>query len=81
MAVTYQGGQIVDVAVLQYPDSDRRSVSINQRALPSLEAAVLAAQSADISSVTGATITWRSYRESLQSALDAAAAASAGVQG
>ena len=81
LAVTYQGGQIVDVAVLQYPDSDRKSVSINQRALPSLEAAVLVAQSADISSVTGATITWRSYRESLQSALDAAAAASAGVQG
>ncbi|MFM2181920.1 MAG: hypothetical protein RJB61_214 [Actinomycetota bacterium] len=81
LAVTYEGGQIVDVTVLQYPDGDRKSVSINQRALPSLEAAVLAAQSADISSVTGATITSRSYRQSLQSALDAAAAASAGVQG
>lgn len=79
--VTYQGGQIVDVDVLQYPDSDGRSVSINQRALPLLEDAVLAAQSADISSVTGATITWRSYRQSLQSALDAAASASAEVQG
>lgn len=77
VAVTYLGGSITDVQVLRYPDGDRRSVSINQRALPQLEEAVLAAQSADISSITGATYTSRSYRQSLQSAIDAAVAASA----
>lgn len=79
--ITYQGGLIVDVGVLRYPDGDRKSVSINQRALPLLEDAVLTAQGAGISSITGATITSRSYQLSLQSAIDAAAAASAAGEG
>ncbi|MFM8312533.1 MAG: FMN-binding protein, partial [Ilumatobacteraceae bacterium] len=79
--ITYAGGAIIDVGVLRYPDSDRKSVSINQRALPLLEDAVLAAQGSGISSITGATITSRSYRLSLQSAIDAAVAASAAGEG
>lgn len=76
VAITYQGGSITNVDVLQYPDADRKSVMINQRALPVYESETVAAQSADISSVTGATYTWRSYRQSLQSAIDAAVSAS-----
>ena len=77
--VTYQGGSITAVNVLQYPDADRKSVMINQRALPRYESETIAAQSADIASVTGATYTWRSYRQSLQSAIDAAVSASQGA--
>ncbi|MFZ9629362.1 MAG: FMN-binding protein [Ilumatobacteraceae bacterium] len=78
VAITYQGGSITAVDVLKYPDADRKSVMINERALPRYESETIAAQSADIASVTGATYTWRSYRQSLQSAIDAATAASQG---
>jgi len=36
------------------------------------QAAILAAQSADIDAMSGATITWENYTASVQSALDAA---------
>lgn len=77
--VVYAGGSITDVVVLRYPDGDRKSVSINQRALPRLEASAIAVQSAAVSRVSGATYTWRSYRQSLQSAIDAAVSASGSV--
>lgn len=78
--VVYSGGQVTDVQILQYPDGERKSVSINQRALPTLISESLAAQSADVNTVSGATYTSKSYRISLQSAIDAAKAAS-GVSG
>jgi uncharacterized protein with FMN-binding domain len=71
------GGQIVDVAVIQYPDGDGKSVRINSRALPTLRSEVLAAQSADVHTVSGATYTSNGYRQSLQSAIDEAKAAGA----
>lgn len=74
--VVYSGGQVTDVQILQYPDGERKSVSINQRALPTLISESLAAQSADVNTVSGATYTSKSYRISLQSAIDAAKAAS-----
>lgn len=77
--VVYAAGTITDVVVLRYPDGDRKSVSINQRALPRLEASTIAAQGSAISRVSGATYTWRSYRQSLQSAIDAAISASGSV--
>ena len=72
----YSGGQLVDVQILSYPDGDRKSVQINQRALPTLIDEAITAQSADVDTVSGATYTSRSYTESLQSAIDAALAAS-----
>ena len=78
--VVYSGGQVTDVQILQYPDGERKSVSINQRALPTLISESLSAQSADVNTVSGATYTSKSYRISLQSAIDAAKAAS-GVSG
>lgn len=74
--VVYSGGQITDVQILSYPDGDRKSVSINEGALPTLIGASITAQSADVDTVSGATYTSVSYRESLQSAIDAALAAS-----
>ncbi|MGB8860519.1 MAG: FMN-binding protein [Ilumatobacteraceae bacterium] len=78
--VVYSGGQITDVQILQYPDGDRRSVRINESALPMLISEALGAQSADVSTISGATYTSRSYRASLQSAIDAAKSAS-GITG
>jgi uncharacterized protein with FMN-binding domain len=70
-------GVVTDVQVLSFPDGDRRSANINERALPELTDDAIAAQTADVDSVSGATYTWQSYSVSLQSAIDAAAAAAA----
>jgi uncharacterized protein with FMN-binding domain len=67
-------GTICDVDVLEYPSDDPRSVSINQRALPTLIEATLAAQDADIDTVSGATYTSSAYRQSLQAILDSVGA-------
>ena len=74
--VVYAGGQVSDVQILQYPDGERKSVRINQSALPRLVSEALRAQSADVNTVSGATYTSKSYKISLQSAIDAARSAS-----
>ena len=61
---------ICEVAVLQYPSDDRKSVSINQRALPTYNAEAIAANSAQISAVSGATDTWEAYTAALQAVID-----------
>ena len=68
------GGQITEAVALQTPSADRKSVSINARATPTLATEVLSAQSAEIDTVSGATYTSKSYRASLQSAIDLAKA-------
>ena len=65
-------GRLTDVVVLQYPQSNGRDLQINSRALPELRSRVLAAQSADVDMVTGATVTSVGYLDSLQAALDMA---------
>lgn len=70
--VAVSGSTITDVAVLQYPDRDGRSVQINQYALPQLINETLDAQGSGISMVSGATYTSQGYLQSLQSALDQA---------
>lgn len=72
VTITVNGGRIVGVSVPTYPDGNGRDREINAYALPALTKATLAAQSADIDSVSGATVTSEGYKESLQSALDAA---------
>jgi len=78
--VVYSGGQFSDVQILQYPNADRKSARINQSALPTLVSEALSARSADVNTVSGATYTSKSYRISLQSAIDAATSAS-GISG
>jgi uncharacterized protein with FMN-binding domain len=78
--VVYSGGQVTDVQILQYPDGERKSVRINEAALPRLISEALTSQSANVNTVSGATYTSKSYRISLQSAIDAANAAS-GISG
>jgi FMN-binding domain len=70
--VTISGGRITSVVVLQQPDGNFRDREINSSAIPQLNQEVLAAQSANIDAVSGATVTSDGYVESLQAALDAA---------
>ena len=78
--VVYSGGHVKDVQILQYPDGDGHSVRISQIALPELVSEALSSRSADVNTVSGAPYTSKSYRVSLQSAIDAAKSAS-GISG
>jgi len=70
--VHVRNGQLVDVVPLAVPDSNSRDYRINSYAVPVLRGEALAAQSANIDTVSGATVTSNGYIRSLQSALDAA---------
>ncbi len=70
VAVTLEGGDIIDVESLALPLGDRHSSGINQRAEPVLRQQAIAIDSADVDVVSGATYTSRAYALSLQSALD-----------
>jgi len=72
VTITVTDGKITDVAVPVYPSENGRDQEINAYALPVLRQATLAAQSASIDTVSGATVTSNGYLQSLQSALDAA---------
>ncbi|AGL15557.1 FMN-binding protein [Actinoplanes sp. N902-109] len=72
VSITVANGRITDVQVPTYPNGNGRDVEINASALPVLQQETLAAQSADIDTVSGATVTSDGYIESLQAALDAA---------
>ncbi|MFF5158735.1 FMN-binding protein [Streptomyces sp. NPDC000348] len=72
--LTVSGGKITKAEAVQAPrggQSDR----ITSEAVPQLNRAAVAAQSAEIDAVSGATYTSSGYRKSLQSALDKARAA------
>ena len=70
--VTVASGTITAVTALHLTDADGRSVQISNRAAPTLAHEVLAAQSAKVSNVSGATYTTEAYLASVQSALDQA---------
>jgi uncharacterized protein with FMN-binding domain len=70
--VTITNGQITSVTALQLPTGGR-SGQISQFVGPILSSEALAAQSANIDIVSGATYTSEAYAQSLQSALDQAA--------
>jgi FMN-binding domain len=67
------GGRIRSVAFTKLTGDEQLSDLINAHAAPLLLQRTLAAQGADIDTVSGATYTSDGYRESLQSALDKAA--------
>jgi uncharacterized protein with FMN-binding domain len=70
--ITVQGSQIIDVQALQVPNHASRSRQINNYVTPIYRQAALQAQSANFWGVSGATVTWWGYVNSMQSALDAA---------
>lgn len=64
--VTFDGDEIASVRMLRQPDHPQTTAAV-----PQLIEETLQAQSADIDTVSGATITSDGYRESLQAAIDA----------
>ena len=72
--VTLDGTKITNVAVVQETNDGQESQSIDAFSIPKLTAETLAAQSARIDTVSGATTTSTGYIGSLQSALDQAIA-------
>ena len=72
--VVVSGGKITDVVALQLTSQGGRSVQISNYAAPILRKEVIAAQSANVSAVSGATYTTDGYLSSVQSAIDQAKA-------
>jgi uncharacterized protein with FMN-binding domain len=70
--VTVTGTKIDNVSFLQLTAYDGRSQQINSDAAPILLQETLAAQNANINTVSGASYTSQGYVQSLQSALDQA---------
>jgi uncharacterized protein with FMN-binding domain len=70
--VTLDGSKITKVTVLQQTDDGGESAAIDSAAIPKLTSETLAAQSASIDAVSGASYTSSGYVKSLQSALDQA---------
>lgn len=69
--VTVVAGRIIEVKALQLPHDNPHSWDSSVNAAATLRVEVLAAQSADVNVVSGATYTSRGYARSLQAALDA----------
>lgn len=70
--ITVSGGKITAAQAVQYPSGNGRDAEINSYALPVLNQEVVDRQSAQIDTVSGATVTSDGYLQSLQSALDQA---------
>jgi len=72
-----RGGKLAAVNMLQYPSDRRRSRAISDQVLPYLEQEAIASQSANVDTISGATLTSQAYQRSLRSAL----AQAGGAQG
>lgn len=70
--IVFSGKRITNVIPVHLTDSSGRSVAISADAAPTLRQEALAAQSAQIDTVSGATYTSEAYQQSLQAAIDAA---------
>jgi uncharacterized protein with FMN-binding domain len=70
--ITVTNGKLTDVTAVEYPNENPRDQEINSYAIPALNREALAAGSAKIDMISGATYTSQGYLESLQSALDKA---------
>ncbi|WP_238158480.1 FMN-binding protein [Kribbella voronezhensis] len=70
--LTIRNGRIVTATAIDYPSSGGRDRAINSYAIPLLQRETVAAQSAHVDTVSGATYTSDGYRGSLQAAIDAA---------
>ena len=68
--VVVAAGRITKATAIEYPTENPRDAEINAVAIPDLQAQVIAAQSAQIDGVSGATYTTEGFTTSLQSALD-----------
>ncbi len=72
VTITVKDGKISSATVPEYPDGTMRDEQINSFALPELVQETVAADSAHIDAVSGASYTSQGYISSLQSAIDKA---------
>ncbi|MDQ6874155.1 MAG: FMN-binding protein [Actinomycetota bacterium] len=72
--ITVNGGKITSAQAVVFPQGNSRDQEINSYAVPTLNQEAVAAGSANIDMVSGATYTSQGYIASLQSALDTARA-------
>ncbi len=72
--VVISGGKITDVVFLDHPSDRETSVEINSQAMPLLKQQAIAAQSANVDGVSGATDTSMAFIQSLTNALSQAQA-------
>ena len=68
--VTEHDGRITNVSIVRFGIADPHSESIDEYAVPRLRQEVIAAQSAHIDGISGASYTSQAYAQSVQSALD-----------
>ncbi len=66
------GGKLASIRVLQYPNDRNTSIAINSQALPMLRQEVIAAQSANVDIISGATLSSDAFIRSLNGALSKA---------
>jgi uncharacterized protein with FMN-binding domain len=64
-----ENGRVARLKVLQYPSDRQTSVAINRQALPLLRDEVIAAQTAEVDVISGATLTSEAFIKSLSGAL------------
>jgi uncharacterized protein with FMN-binding domain len=69
VAAVISGGKITDVKFLQYPKDQHESQEVNNRSNPILKSEAIAAQSAKVNIVSGATQSSEAFQQSLASAL------------
>jgi uncharacterized protein with FMN-binding domain len=70
VTVTLRGSRITDVTVPVLRTAEPYSQQLAQQVIPQLKAEVLAAHSARVHAISGATYTSLAYEDSIQSALD-----------
>ena len=70
--VRIRNGRLLSATAITSPQGGQTDRAINSRALPVLDREAVAAQSAGIDTVSGATYTSGGYLQSLQAALDSA---------
>jgi uncharacterized protein with FMN-binding domain len=70
VAVTFTGSTVSAVQTLRHPGGNGTSTQINAYALPILTQEAVAANSAQVQAVSGASYTSHGYQQSLQSAID-----------
>lgn len=69
--ITVDNGVMTDIVTLDEP-GDNRSIRINDEAIPIYTEQALELQSADFDAISGATVTWQAWGESLESAVEMA---------
>lgn len=70
--ITVSNGKLSKINVLESPNSEQKSIQINEQSLPTYKSEAITAQSSKIKQISGATETYKGFTGSLQNALNQA---------